>query len=45
MIGIQESARVNNVIVIVKVAIVILFILLGIRYFSTDNWGGKFIPR
>ena len=45
VIGIQESARVNNVIVIIKVAIVILFILLGLRYFTTDNWGGKFIPE
>ena len=44
VIGIQESARVNNVIVIIKVTIVILFILFGLRYFSTDNWGGKFIP-
>src|SRR5271166_6408103 len=45
VIGIQESARVNNVIVIIKVAIVILFILLGLRYFTTDNWGGKFVPE
>jgi APA family basic amino acid/polyamine antiporter len=44
VVGIQESARVNNVIVVIKVAIVILFILLGARYFSTENWGGKFIP-
>ncbi|WP_165222691.1 amino acid permease [Aquisphaera insulae] len=44
VIGIQESAKVNNVIVVIKVAIVSLFILIGIRYFSTDNWGGKFIP-
>jgi APA family basic amino acid/polyamine antiporter len=44
VIGIQESARVNNVIVIIKVTIVVLFILLGARYFSTANWGGKFIP-
>jgi APA family basic amino acid/polyamine antiporter len=44
VIGIQESAQVNNVIVIIKVLIVVLFILLGIRYFTTDNWGGKFIP-
>ncbi|WP_435021178.1 amino acid permease [Tundrisphaera sp. TA3] len=44
VIGIQESARVNNVIVVIKVSIVLLFILLGARYFSTANWGGKFIP-
>ncbi|MFO0951730.1 MAG: amino acid permease [Isosphaeraceae bacterium] len=44
VVGIQESARVNNVIVFIKVSIVVLFILLGLRYVSTDNWGGKFIP-
>lgn len=44
VIGIQESARVNNVIVVIKVAIVLLFIALGLRYVSTSNWGGSFIP-
>ncbi|MBX6312260.1 MAG: amino acid permease [Isosphaeraceae bacterium] len=44
VLGIQESARVNNVIVIIKVAIVLLFILIGFRYVSTANWGGHFIP-
>ena len=44
VIGVQESARVNNVIVIIKVTIVILFILLGLGHFSTANWGGEFIP-
>jgi APA family basic amino acid/polyamine antiporter len=44
VIGIQESARVNNVIVIIKVAIVLIFIGLGIFYVNPDNWGGKFIP-
>ncbi|MBV8557571.1 MAG: amino acid permease [Planctomycetaceae bacterium] len=44
VVGIQESANVNNVIVVVKVAIVLLFILVGIGYVSTKNWGGPFIP-
>ena len=44
VVGIQESARVNNVIVMVKVLIVVLFIVLGIGYVRTANWGGKFIP-
>jgi basic amino acid/polyamine antiporter, APA family len=44
VVGIQESARVNNVIVAIKVAIVILFILIGLPLLSTENWGGKFIP-
>lgn len=44
VVGIKESARVNNVIVVIKVAIVLLFIAAGIGYVSTDNWGGSFIP-
>jgi APA family basic amino acid/polyamine antiporter len=44
VIGVQESARVNNVIVFIKVAIVVLFICIGIGYVSTSNWGGSFIP-
>ncbi len=44
VLGVQESARVNNVIVIIKVAIVLIFIALGIGMVSTSNWGGKFIP-
>jgi APA family basic amino acid/polyamine antiporter len=44
VIGVQESARVNNVIVFIKVAIVVLFIALGISHVSTANWGGSFIP-
>ena len=44
VIGVQESARVNNVIVFIKVAIVLMFILAGIGYVSTTNWGGHFIP-
>jgi len=45
VIGIKESANVNNVIVIIKVAIVIVFIVVGIGYVSTANWGGSFIPE
>jgi APA family basic amino acid/polyamine antiporter len=44
IVGIQESARVNNVIVIIKVAIVLVFIAAGIGYVNTANWGGHFIP-
>jgi APA family basic amino acid/polyamine antiporter len=42
--GIKESARVNNVIVVIKVGIVLLFIAVGIGHVSTANWGGSFIP-
>jgi len=32
------------VIVAIKVTIVVLFILLGLKFVSTENWGGPFIP-
>jgi basic amino acid/polyamine antiporter, APA family len=38
VVGVHESARVNNVIVVIKVAIVIAFILAGLSYISTANW-------
>jgi APA family basic amino acid/polyamine antiporter len=43
VIGIRESARFNNIIVIVKVAIVLLVIGFGIKYVNTANWV-PFIP-
>jgi APA family basic amino acid/polyamine antiporter len=43
LIGIRESARVNAVIVIVKVAVVLLIIGLGGMFISTENWR-PFIP-
>jgi basic amino acid/polyamine antiporter, APA family len=44
VIGIKESARVNNVIVFIKVSILILLIVLGLPLINQENWGGKFIP-
>jgi APA family basic amino acid/polyamine antiporter len=44
VIGVQESARVNNVIVFVKVSILVLLIVLGLPLISRSNWGGSFIP-
>src|SRR5439155_22828918 len=44
VLGIKESARVNNVIVVIKVSIVLLFIAVGISHVSTANWGGSLIP-
>src|SRR6476661_9003795 len=38
VIGIRESSRVNNVIVVIKVAIVIAFIVAGIAFISSQNW-------
>lgn len=50
VVGINESAKVNNVIVAIKLAIIVAFILAGISSFSTANWvtannpAGAFIP-
>jgi APA family basic amino acid/polyamine antiporter len=44
VIGIKESANVNNVIVIIKVLVVLAFIGLGIWYATPKNWDGPFIP-
>ncbi len=39
VIGIRESAKFNAGIVIVKVAVVLFVILLGIHYVHAENWG------
>lgn len=44
VIGIRESAKFNNVIVIVKLAVILLFIGFGISYINTDNLT-PFIPE
>jgi APA family basic amino acid/polyamine antiporter len=38
VIGIRESARVNNLIVILKVAIVLLIVAVGLAHITPDNW-------
>jgi APA family basic amino acid/polyamine antiporter len=43
VIGIKESATVNNVIVVIKVAVVLLFITLAAHAVNPDNWH-PFIP-
>jgi APA family basic amino acid/polyamine antiporter len=43
VIGIRESARFNNVIVILKLCIVLLVIGFGFMYVNSDNWH-PFIP-
>jgi basic amino acid/polyamine antiporter, APA family len=43
VIGIKESARFNNVIVFIKIAIVFLVIGFGFMYVNTANWH-PFIP-
>ncbi|MDN4594265.1 amino acid permease [Polycladomyces subterraneus] len=36
--GIKESKRVNNVMVLVKIGVVLLFILIGVFYVKPANW-------
>jgi APA family basic amino acid/polyamine antiporter len=43
VIGIKESARFNNVIVVVKVTIVLLVIGFGFKHVNAENWH-PFIP-
>ena len=38
VVGISESAAVNNVVVVIKVSVVIAFIVIGAPYVNTDNW-------
>jgi APA family basic amino acid/polyamine antiporter len=38
VIGIRESAEVNNIIVVIKVGIVVIFIFSSIWFVSTANW-------
>lgn len=38
VVGIRESARVNDIIVAVKLAVIILFIIFAAPAFSTANW-------
>jgi basic amino acid/polyamine antiporter, APA family len=43
VVGIKESAKVNNLIVILKIAVVLLFIIFGLQYVNPENWK-PFIP-
>jgi APA family basic amino acid/polyamine antiporter len=50
VIGVHESARLNSIIVVIKVAIVVIFIATGVWFVSTQNWVtasnplGAFVP-
>jgi APA family basic amino acid/polyamine antiporter len=50
IVGIRESAQVNNAIVALKLAIIVIFILAGIWFVKSSNWvtptnpAGAFIP-
>lgn len=45
VVGIRESANVNNLIVIIKVAVILLFIGFGAGYIITENWDPFFKPQ
>jgi APA family basic amino acid/polyamine antiporter len=50
VVGIKEAAWFNNIIVVIKLAIVVLFIVAGVWFVKTSNWvtasnpTGAFIP-
>jgi APA family basic amino acid/polyamine antiporter len=44
VIGVSESANVNNVIVVIKVIVLLTFIAVGIAYINPANWQ-PFIPE
>jgi APA family basic amino acid/polyamine antiporter len=50
VIGIRESAKANNIVVLIKLGIVVLFIVAGAWFVKTSNWvtaanpQGAFIP-
>lgn len=43
-VGVKESASLNNVMVFVKVAVIVIFILAGVSYIDIANWT-PFIPE
>ena len=43
IVGIRESANVNSVIVVIKVAVLLVFLAAGVRFVNPDNWV-PFVP-
>jgi basic amino acid/polyamine antiporter, APA family len=43
VVGIRESAKANNVMVVLKLAVVVLFVIFGLQYVDVGNWK-PFIP-
>ena len=37
-LGVRESARLNNVMVLIKTGVVLLFIVVGVNYVKPENW-------
>ena len=44
VLGISESAKVNNVIVVIKVVVLLAFIGIGVSYINPANWH-PFLPK
>jgi APA family basic amino acid/polyamine antiporter len=44
VLGVSESANINNAIVVIKVIVLLTFIAVGIAYVNPDNWV-PFIPE
>lgn len=44
IIGISESANINNYIVLIKIIVLLSFIVVGVSYINPDNWV-PFIPE
>jgi APA family basic amino acid/polyamine antiporter len=44
VLGVSESATVNNIIVAIKVTVILLFIAVGVFFINTANWH-PFIPE
>ena len=36
--GVRESARMNNIMVVIKIGVVLLFIVVGVRHVQPANW-------
>ncbi|HEV8362162.1 MAG TPA: amino acid permease [Gemmatimonadaceae bacterium] len=38
VLGVRESARVNNILVIIKLLVLAIFVIVGAQYINTDNY-------
>jgi APA family basic amino acid/polyamine antiporter len=45
VVGVSESAMVNNIIVLIKVSVVIAFIVIGIRFVDFHRWSPLIPPQ
>ena len=44
VLGVSESAKINNIIVMIKIVVLLTFIAVGIQYINPDNWV-PFVPE